>query len=196
MKFCCSFMLLSQFPLTSHQTQIGMPRFIVQLITILMLIGMLFKIISDVPQEDIFKLSAFVSGFRLELMYASLIVSIMSILIHPTGLQLLALLPQFTEITFFVCNSRINILNLKYSSDRLLIAANGFLKLPNLQMPTKQKSLPLTRNLTLRTSGELLIVFSTKINLQDLLYSTARRCFLHLIKQSCLLKTFLRTLIL
>ena len=46
-------------------------------------------------------------------------------------------------------------------------------------------------------SGEMLIVFSTKVNLLYLLYSTARRCcLLHLIKQNCLLKTSLRTLIL
>ena len=41
------------------------------------------------------------------------------------------------------------------------------------------------------------IVFSTKVNLLYLLYSTAWRCcLLHLINQNCLLKTFLRTLIL
>ena len=44
---------------------------------------------------------------------------------------------------------------------------------------------------------ELPIVFSTKVNLLYLLYSTALRCYLlHLIKQNCLLNTFLRTLIL
>ena len=41
------------------------------------------------------------------------------------------------------------------------------------------------------------LVFLTKVNLPYLLYSMAPRCcFLHLIKQSCLLKTVLRTLIL
>ena len=64
-------------------------------------------------------------------------------------------------------------------------------------MVIKQKSPLLPRNLALVTFGELLIVFSTKVNLLYLLYSTARRCcFLHLIKPNCLLKTFLRTLIL
>ena len=49
----------------------------------------------------------------------------------------------------------------------------------------------LPRNLALGTFGELLIVFSTKINLLYLLYSTDRRyCLLHLIKQNYLLKTF------
>ena len=45
------------------------------------------------------------------------------------------------------------------------------------------------------TFGVLLIVFSTKVNLFSLLYSTAQRCCaLHLTKQNCLLKTFVRTL--
>ena len=65
-------------------------------------------------------------------------------------------------------------------------------------MLIKQKSALLPRNLALVAFGELLIVFSTKVNLLYLLlYSTAWRCcLLHLIKQNCLLKTFLRTLIL
>ena len=67
----------------------------------------------------------------------------------------------------------------------------GFLKLPNLHM-LKNKSPLLPRNLALVTSGELLMLFSTKTNLLYLLYSTAWRCcLLHLIKQNCLLKTFL-----
>ena len=53
----------------------------------------------------------------------------------------------------------------------------------------------LPRNLALGTFGELLIVFSTKVNLLYLLYSTDQRCsLLHLIKRNYLLKTFLRTL--
>ena len=47
-------------------------------------------------------------------------------------------------------------------------------------------------NLAFVTSGELLIVFLTKVNLLYLLYSTGQRCcLLHLIKQNCWLKTFL-----
>ena len=58
------------------------------------------------------------------------------------------------------------------------MVAKGFLKLPNLHMLIKQKSPLLPRNLALVTSGELLIVFSTKVNLLYLLYSTGRRCCL------------------
>ena len=80
----------------------------------------------------------------------------------------------------------------KVSSDRLVIVAKGFLKLPNLHMLITQKSPLLPRNLALVTSGGLLIVFSTKVNLLYLLYSMGRRCcLLHLIKQNCLLKIFL-----
>ena len=61
----------------------------------------------------------------------------------------------------------------------------------------KTKESITSRNLALGTFGELLIVFSTNVNLLYFIYSTARRCcLLHLIKQNCLLKTFLRTLIL
>ena len=78
-----------------------------------------------------------------------------------------------------------------------MIVAKGFLKLPNMHMLIKQKSPSLPRNLAAWTLGELPILFSTKINLLYLLYSTTRRCcLLHLIKQNCLLKTFLKTLIL
>ena len=60
----------------------------------------------------------------------------------------------------------------------------------------KQKIPSLLRNLALGTFGKLLIVFSTKVNLLYLLNSPAWRCcLLHLIKQNCLLKTFLITLI-
>ena len=60
-----------------------------------------------------------------------------------------------------------------------------------------QKIPPLPRNLALRTYGELPVVFSAKVNMLCLLYTKAQRCYLmHLLKQSCLFKTFLRTLIL
>ena len=53
------------------------------------------------------------------------------------------------------------------------------------------KSPLLLRNLALVPSGELLIVFSKKVNLLYLLYSMGWRCcLLHLIKENCLLKIF------
>ena len=47
----------------------------------------------------------FVSGFRLVLMYISIIISIRSGLTHLHSFQLLELLPEFIEITFFVCTN-------------------------------------------------------------------------------------------
>ena len=55
----------------------------------------------------------FVSEFRLELMYLSLIENIRSSFIHLHGFQLLVLLPLFIEITFFVCTKVKNLLILK-----------------------------------------------------------------------------------
>ena len=79
----------------------------------------------------------------------------------------------------------------------LVMVAKGFLKLPNLHMQIKQMSPSLPRNLALGTFGKFLIVFSIKVNLLYLLYSMVQTCcLLHLIKQNCLLKTFLRTLVL
>ena len=66
-----------------------------------------------------------------------------------------------------------------------------------LAYTTKTKESITSRNLALRTFGELLIVFSTKVNMLYLLYSAGQRCcLLHLIKQNYLLKTFPRTQIL
>ena len=70
---------------------------------------------------------------------------------------------------FIVCTNRIDLLNQKKSLDRLVIVAKGFSKLPNLHMLIKQKSPSLPRNLAVGTFGELLIVFSTKVNLLYLL---------------------------
>ena len=71
------------------------------------------------------------------------------------------------------------------------------LEAAKLAYATKKRSSSLPRNLTLRTFGKLLIVFSTKVHLLYLLYSTDWRCcLLHLIKQNYLLKTFPRPQIL
>ena len=79
-------------------------------------------------------------------------------------------------------------------SDKKLPPIKDFIPMENLN-PENIKEIP--RNLALGTFGELLIVFSTKVNLLYLLYSTDRRCcLLHLIKQNYLLKTFPRTQIL
>ena len=95
----------------------------------------------DVPWEDIFKLGAsaaaseFCECVQVGIdVYISLIISIRSSLTHLHGFELLVLLLQFIEIHFFVCTNTINLLNLKQSSHRLVIVAEGFLKLSNLHM--------------------------------------------------------------
>ena len=64
-------------------------------------------------------------------------------------------------------------------------------------MLIKQKRPLLPSNFALGNFGELSVVFSTKVDLLYLPYSVTQRCcLLYVIKQNCLLKTFLRTLIL
>ena len=65
------------------------------------------------------------------------------------------------------------------------------LKLPNLHMLLKQESPSLPGNSALRTFGKLLIVFSAKVNLLYLLYSTNWRCcLLHPDKAKLFAKNF------
>ena len=95
---------------------------------------------------------------------------------------------------FIVCTNRINISNVKFRQARIVV--KGFLKLSNLHMLIKQKSQSLPSNFTLGTFGKLLVVFSTNVNLLYLLYSTAQEyCLLQMIKENCLLKSFLKTLL-
>ena len=66
------------------------------------------------------------------------------------------------------------------------------LEAAKLAYANKTKESITSQKLGLVTSGELLIVFLTKVNLLYLLYSTGWRCcLLHLIKLSCFLKNFL-----
>ena len=92
------------------------------------------------------------------------------------------------------------LLDLFLSSDASICSTMAFPPLGNSDHVVVSVSIDfpsLPRNLALGTFGELLIVFSTKVNLLYLLYSTDRRCcLLHLIKQNYLLKTSPRTQIL
>ena len=96
--------------------------------------------------RDIFKFGAssatseFCEWIQVGMMYMSFIVSFRSSLTYLHGFQLLVLLPWFIEIIFFARTNRINLLNLKESSDRLVIIAKGFLKLPNLHDAIKAKA--------------------------------------------------------
>ena len=89
----------------------------------------------------------FLSGFKLELMYISLT--------HLHGFQLPLLLPLFIKIICFVFIIRIK-RSLKYCSDRPVIVAKWFLKLPNLHMLIKQKSSSFPVNLALNRGKSVL----------------------------------------
>ena len=129
----------------------------------------------------------------------SLMESIRSSLTHLHGFQLLCCCHSsslfFTEITFFRLHqtdkSSESKVKFRHASNR----CKRVLEAPKLAYANKTKES--ITSLALTTFGKLQIVFSTKVNLLYLPYSMAWRCcLLHLIKQNCLLKTFLRTLIL
>ena len=116
-------------------------------------------------------------------MYISFIVNIRSSLIYLNGFYLLVLLPQLLEITFIVCINRITFPNLKIY--RLVIISKGLLKLPNLHMLIKQKSLICLRNIAAKTLVGLLIVPSTKVNLLYLLNSFYEVTFSEVVLNLC-----------
>ena len=92
--------MLSQFPLTFHHVHNRMLHFIAFLVTILMLLGMVFVIIWEMFDGRMYLNSVlllllvnFVSAFRLELMYISLIESTRSSFSHVHDFQLFVLVP-------------------------------------------------------------------------------------------------------
>ena len=128
-----------------------------------------------------------------ELMFIFPIVAIKSSFIHFYGFQLLVLL----GITSLICINKMNLMGLKWNSERILFVPKGFLKLPNLLVLIKQNNLSLARNMTLATFGELFLAFSTNLIELYLVYLMVLRCsLLNLISQSYLLKFFVRLLIL
>ena len=156
---------MSEFPLTFCDIHNRMPHFMAFLMTIPVLIGMALLVISEMFHRSIslnsvllLLLVNFVSGFRSELMYISLIESIRSSLTHLHGFQLLLLLPQFVEITFCLyqkgksSESKVKFKQASNSCKRLFEAAK-------LAYANKQRSPLLPRNLALGTFGKLLMLF-------------------------------------
>ena len=92
--YCLSFHWLS---IRVYSQQYRMTHFIALFMTILLLIGMVFVVIwkmfhGRISLDLVLLLVNFVSGFRLELVYISLIKSIRSSIAHLHGFQLLVLL--------------------------------------------------------------------------------------------------------
>ena len=156
-----------------------------------LLIETVFVIIWEMFHERIFLNPAFllllvnfVSWFSLELMFIFLIVNIRTNLTHIYGFSAVRTAAIFHKNHFFLLYQQN-----KYSESKVKLGqANNCCKrvLTKLAYANKTRE---SINLTVGTFGKLLIVFSIKVNLLYLLYSTAkRRCLLHLIKQNCFLK--------
>ena len=120
----------------------------------------------------------FRSWFRLEFMYISLILT--SLISMVSAVCAAAIVHRNSFFSLYQQN-KCSESKVKFFKDILENSwkfFKSFLKLPNLHMLIKQKSLSLPRNLALRTFGELPVVSPTKLNLLYLLYSMALRCFL------------------
>ena len=114
--------------------------------TILVRIGIVFVIISEMFHGRVSLNSVLLlllmnslSGFILELMYISLIISIRSSLTNLHGFQLLVLMPYFIEITFFVCTNRINLF---FNKPLFCLPLPPLLNLETVQSPLYRQSPP------------------------------------------------------
>ena len=131
----------------------------------------------------------FVSGFMLELMYVSLIVSIRSSFTHLHGFEQLVLLSKLIEIIFFVCTNRKKSSESKVKFRQASNRCKRVLKAAKLAYATKTKGSIFSQKLGSWDFWQIANSVQTKVNLLYLLYSMARMCcLLLLIKQNCLLK--------
>ena len=157
----------------------------------------------DVPWEDIFKLSASAAASEFcEWVQVGIHVSNphrkYQVKPHSSPWFSAACVAAIVHINHFFCLYQQN--KSSESNVKFRQATNRCKSVPEaakLAYATKTKESITSQKLGLGTFGELLIVFSTKVTLVYLLYSTKRRCcLLHLIKQNYLLNTFPRTQIL
>ena len=146
-------MLLFLFPLSFIETQKWVPLYCT---AIFVLIGTILDHLTDVSRENIVKLGLqllplnFMSDSRLELMFVFLIVNIGSSFNYLYGFQLLVLLPQLIKITSFTSINKIDMFDLKRSSDMLVIITKGFLNLLNLLMLIIKDSISSQKTLLIR----------------------------------------------
>ena len=146
-------MLLPQFPLTFHQTQMGFPVSLYSFWLFSCWLGSLCDHLRDVPWKNIFKLgasAAAASEFGVwVLVWNDVYIPHCKLQVNPHSFPWLSASCAAAIIyrnPFFVCTNRMNLLNLKEISDRLVIVAKGFLKLPDLHMLIKQINSLLPRN--------------------------------------------------
>ena len=134
--------LLPLFPLTFLQTQKWMPYSFAQLMTILMLIGVVFVIISEMFLGKIsinlvlLLLLNFGIAFKLEIYIPHWNYQVKS---HSSFSWFTAASAASSNKSFVFTNRRN--LHIKKNSGRPVIIAKWLLKLPNLPMLMKQKSL-------------------------------------------------------
>ena len=168
-------MLLSQFPLTFQYTQNRIPRFIAWLMTYDLVYDYdwdgFCDHFRDVPWEDIFKLSASAAASEFcEWFQDGIDVSIphLKSQVKPHSS------PRFSaafgaaivhKITFFCFYQQNKSSESKVKFRQDSNRCKRVLEAAKLAMLLKQKSPSFPRNLALGTFGELLIVFSAKVNL-------------------------------
>ena len=138
----------------------------------------------------------FCNGFKLDLMYISLIVSIRSSLTHLLIFSCLCCCHSYRNhfLVFYQQNKCAkSIAKFRRASNR----CKRVLEAAKRAYANKIKSQSMHKNLPVWTFDELPVLFSTKVNPLYLLCSMAQGCCLfRQIKQNCLPRTFLRTVIL
>ena len=156
----------------------------------------------DVPWQDIFKLDASAAASEFcEWVQVGINVYIShrkyQVKPHSSSWFLAACAAALVHRNHFFCLYQKDKSDSTVKSRQAGNCCKSVLEAAKLAYAIKQKTPLLLKNLARVNFGKLPIVFSTKVNLLYLHYSTGQRCCLqHLIKQICLLKTFLRTLIL
>ena len=101
--------------------------------------------------------------------------------------------------TLFFYTNRINLLNVKWTSDKLVIVAKGVLEASKIAYASEIKESITSHKLASHDFWQITYsnINKDKFAIPPLFNDPYRRCFLlHLKKQNCLLKTFLRFLIL
>ena len=189
---------LARFLLVFPQIQKECSFFIVQMVIILLLIDTIFMVIKEmfhgrmsvklIPLLLLLVVN-FVSGSRMKLIHISLIINIRSRISKPIWFPTAC--AAVAHENFFLCFRQ---QNKSYASKlKFRQGGNYYKRIPEaVHLAYTNK-----RNLGWVTFGKLLRLFSGKVNLLHLLYSMPQRQgYVHPIKQICVMKTFLITLIL
>ena len=175
-------MLLSQFSLTFHQIHYDYSHADWE--------G-LCDHLRDVPWEDIFRLCASAAASEFCEWFQ---VGVDVYIPHQRYLVKPHSFPWFSAACAAAIVHRNHFFRL-YQKDKSSESKVKFRQASKLAYATKTRVHHFPETWLLGHLANCQLVFSTKVNMLYLLYSMAQRCcLLHLIKQNCLLETFLRTL--